>query len=48
MLNYLWDVGDKALSMTSRLDRHQWLVVLLSVVVVGWFSLRGFGAQGRL
>jgi len=47
----MWDYVSKtirwALHATHGLDRSQWFLVLLGVLLLGFFCLRGFGSRSN-
>ena len=34
-----------AMQLAVRMDVHEWALVLIGVIVVGFFCLRGFGSR---
>jgi hypothetical protein len=45
MLSDLWWIVDEVTYRASRLDWQQWMTLSLLVLVVGLFSMRGFGSR---
>jgi hypothetical protein len=45
MPNELWRIVDEVTYRASRLDWQQWVTLSLLVLVVGLFSMRGFGSR---
>lgn len=43
-MGYLWR---DAMRVIDSVDAQEWLLVLLGVIVVGLFCLRGFGSRSR-
>ncbi len=43
-MGYLWR---DAVRVINSMDPQEWLLVLLGVIVVGLFCLRGFGSRSR-
>lgn len=38
---------NEAIRLINRLDTQQWMLVLIGVVIVGVFCLRGFGSRSE-
>lgn len=41
----MWDAYRTASRWMNGLDKQEWLMVLVGVVVIGFFCLRGFGSR---
>lgn len=41
------DLWRDAMRLINAMDPQEWLLVLLGVIVVGLFCLRGFGSRSR-
>jgi len=37
----------EVMQVIDSLDREEWMLVLVGVIVVGFLSLRGFGSRSR-
>ena len=38
---------DELTAFAGQLDRHQWIVISLLVLVIGMVSMRGFGSRNN-
>ena len=47
MWDTIWGFGDTIMQHTGRLDRTQWLVVFVCIVVIGFVCMRGFGSRSN-
>ena len=41
----IWRLVDDLTRMAGQLDRQQWIIVSLLVLVIGMVSMRGFGSR---
>ena len=41
----MWETYRTAFKWINTLDKQDWLMVLVAVVVIGFFCLRGFGSR---
>ncbi len=45
MTHYIYVLARRLEFMVTHMDREQWAVVGLSVVVLAFFTMRGFGSN---
>lgn len=45
MLDYVLHIINRIGNYTAQLDRTQWILVMVGVLVCGLFLLRGFGSR---
>ena len=46
-MHYLWRFIDEVTRYAGQLDRQQWVVISVLVLVLGLFTLRGFGSRNN-
>ncbi len=44
-VRYVFHAFDQVFGHLEHLNRQEWLLVLVGVVIVGFFCLRGFGSR---
>lgn len=47
MWDVIWGYGGDIIRIIGRLDRTQWVLVFVAVMVVGFFCMRGFGSRNN-
>ena len=45
MWDYFFSYGDKIYRSIGHLDRSYWIMILVGVLAVGFFCMRGFGSR---
>jgi hypothetical protein len=47
MVDFLWQYLDRVADYAGSLDRNQWIVLAVAVVLVGFICMRGFGSRNN-
>ena len=47
MLQYMVDFGGEVAKVMGTLDRKEWFMVFVGVVVLGFLCMRGFGSRAN-
>jgi hypothetical protein len=47
MWDTIWGFGADILHVIGRLDRMQWMVVFVGVLILGFICMRGFGSRAN-
>jgi hypothetical protein len=44
---YVWRIVDQITRYAGQLDRHQWIMLSVLVLVLGLITMRGFGSRNN-
>jgi hypothetical protein len=46
-MHYVWRLIDDVTRYAGQLDRQQWVMISVFVLILGLFTLRGFGSRNN-